>query len=341
MHRPGNLVPLSRRHFLSALAAGTAATWLSACSGSASTPTPGAGTGPLAALEGRTVRVATFPTNHVAAALFWPMFAPPGVTVEVSTVPSGTEMNLALERGDLDFATFGVVNGFTQAAEGLGSAVIGMAARQGAGLVVRSDSPFTDVADLRGARIGIKDPSFQSLLMFGLLAEAGLDPQADVTILPLEWNDMPVALEAGDVDAFMGTEPNPSRSVATGVGRRLVNPYTTPVGSLNSALWASREALQEPELCRAAVELQRGAAEFLSPGGTNDPVAWRDLAVGQFGLEEAVYRELLSNVGAVWELDAFWLDQARAAGAAMTSLGRLNEEPDYDALLITAYQPEG
>jgi len=333
-------MPFSRRSFLTAVAAGTAATWLGACSTREQAPAVRAGdSGALNALEGRVVRVATFPTNHVAGALFWPRFAPEGATVEVSTISSGTEMNLALERGDLDFATFGVVNGYAQAAEGLGSAVIGMVARQGAGLMVRSDSRFSSVEDLRGARIGIKDPSFQSLLMFGLLEDAGLNPAGDVTIVPVEWSDMPVALESGDVDAYMGTEPNPSRSVATGVGRRLVNPYTTPVGSLNSALWASKASLEDPELCRAAVELQRGAAEFLSPGGTNDPEVWRDLAVGQFGLEEPVYRELLSNVGSVWKLDDFWLKQARAAGAAMTRLGRLEREPDYDSLLITDYQP--
>ncbi|MDQ3354972.1 MAG: hypothetical protein M3507_10965 [Actinomycetota bacterium] len=68
-------------------------------------------------------------------------------------------------------------------------------------------------------------------------------------------------------------------------GRRLVNIYTTPIGQLNSTIWASpRMVAEEPELVRAAVAMQRDAANHLTPGGTNDPEVWRDLVVNQFAL---------------------------------------------------------
>jgi hypothetical protein len=138
----------------------------------------------------------------------------------------------------------------------------------------------------------------------------------------------------------MGTEPNPSTSVATGDGRRLVDPYTTRIGELNSCIWASPRMLaEEPDLCRAAVELQRSAAEHLSPGGENDEEVWRDLIVDQYGLAEDVFRELLMNVGAVWELDERWIAQAKAGGADMADLGILESEPHYDDLLRTEFQP--
>lgn len=326
---------LSRRSLLRGAVAVGALAALGACT------RIGGGTGGNGGggLSGRTIRVATFPNNHVAGVLFWQQFAPEGVTVEVTTLPSGSEMNTALDRGDLDFATFGVVNGFVQAAEGLRTKIIGMAARQGAGLVVRNEAPYASVEDLVGARIGINEPSFQSLLWSTLLDDAGLDIERDVEIIPLGWNDMPLALQSGDVDAYMGTEPNPSRSVAEGVGRRLINPYTTPVGQLNSALWASPNVLDDAELCRAAVDMQRQAANYLSPGGTNDPAVWEDLVVGQFGLEPGVYRELVANVGSVWELNDFWVAQARAAGDMMARLGILDEAPDYDEVLTTEFQP--
>jgi hypothetical protein len=112
------------------------------------------------------------------------------------------------------------------------------------------------------------------------------------------------------------------------VGRRLVTIYTTPIGQLNSTIWASPRMLaEEPALVRAAVAMQRDAANHLTPGGTNDPEVWRDLVVNQFGLEEPIYRELITNTGAVWELSDFWIDQAKAAGAKMAGLGLLQAEP--------------
>jgi NitT/TauT family transport system substrate-binding protein len=336
-------VPLTRRRLLEILGAGAASLALAGCgdgprseSGAASGPAGGTGAG----VAGKRVRVAAFKNNHAAGPLFWPQFAPEGLDVEVTTLTSGTDMNRALEADDLDFAIFGIVNGFIESEQGLGSKIVAMGARQGAGLVVRRDSDMAGVEDLAGRRIGLKGPAFQLLVLFTLLDEAGLDPDGDVEIVPVEYNDQPAALEKGDVDAFMGSEPNASRSVVSGVGRRLVNPYTTPIGELNSTIWASpRMIAEEPDLVRAAVGMQRDAANHLTPSGSNDPEVWRSLVVDQFGLEEPVFRELLTNAGAVWELSDFWIDQAKAAGAKMAGLGLLQTEPDYDDLIRTEYMP--
>ncbi|MDQ3710195.1 MAG: ABC transporter substrate-binding protein [Actinomycetota bacterium] len=330
---------IDRRGFLTGLAVGTAGLALGACGRAApqGAATAGADT---SAVQGKTIRVATFTNSHAASPLYWAQFAPEGLTVETTTLTSGTDMNQALERDQLDFALFGIVNGFVEAEQGLGSRIIAMAARKGAGLVVAADAAFERVEDLRGERIAFKGPSMQSLVLNALLDEAGMDPTNDVELVPVEYNDMPAALQRGDVAAFMGTEVNPSASVASGSGRRLVDPYTTRIGELNSCIWASPRMLDsEPELCRAAVELQRSAAEHLSPGGDNDEDVWRDLIVDQYGLPTDVFTELLTNVGAVWELDERWVSQAKAGGADMAELGILKAEPDYDDLLRTEFMP--
>jgi ABC-type nitrate/sulfonate/bicarbonate transport system substrate-binding protein len=262
----------TRRHFLGALGAGAASLALVGCGdgGGAGQAVPeGSGGGSIA---GKRIRVAAFTNNHAAAPLYWPQFAPEGLEVEVTTLTSGTDMNRALEADDLDFAIFGIVNGFIESEQGLGSKIVAMGARQGAGLVVPRQSDIADVPGLRGKRIALKGPAFQLLALYALLGEAGLDPDADVEIVPVEYNDQPAALEQGDVDAFMGSEPNASRSVVSNVGRRLVNIYTTPIGQLNSTIWASPRMLaEEPDLVRAAVAMQRDAANHLTPGGTKRP----------------------------------------------------------------------
>ncbi len=333
--------PLSRRRFVEILGAGVTYMALAGCGPSRTVRDSAAGPTGDGDLAGKRIRVAAFKNNHAAAPLFWPRFAPEGLDVEVTTLTSGTDMNRALESDDLDFAIFGIVNGFMESEQGLGSKIVAMGARQGAGLVVRRDSEIGNVSDLAGRRIALKGPAFQLLVLFTLLDEVGLDPASDVEIVPVEYNDQPAALEKGDVDAFMGSEPNASRSIASGLGRRLVNIYTTPIGELNSTIWASpRMIAEEPDVVRAAVAMQRDAANHLTPSGSNDPQVWRDLVVDQFGLEEPVYRELIANVGAVWELSDFWIDQAKAAGAKMVQLGLLQVEPDYDDVIRREYMPE-
>lgn len=343
-HRPGTRPPqYSRRRILQLLGAATGAVALGGCAtGSGNAAAPGTAAPAVASSDvaGRTVRVATFTNNHAAGPLYWPQFAPEGLQVDVTTLGSGTDMNQALESDELDFALFGIVNGFIESEEGLGSKIVAMAAKQGAGLVVRADSDLQTVEDLRGAKVALFGPAFQLLALYALFDEAGIDPATDVELLPIGYNDQPLALEQGAVDAFMGSEPNASRSIASGVGRSLTDIYTTPIGQLNSTIWASaRMVTDEPDLCRAAVAMQRGAAGYLSPGGENDPEVWRDLIVEQFGLEEDVYTELITNCGAEWELTDAYLDQARAAGAAMAELGLLEAEPDYDDLIRTEYMP--
>lgn len=152
---------------------------------------------------------------------------------------------------------------------------------------------------------------------------------------------MPAALARGDVDAYVGTEPNPARSIADGAGRALREVYESPVGSLNSCIWASRRMAEEPAMLRAATRMQRAAALHLTPDGRNDPAVWQNLTVEQFGYPSEVFEALLPNVGAVWRFDDARRRQAEAAGRRMLALGLLSAEPAYDEVLDLSAQPEG
>ena len=332
---------LSRRRLLGLAGAGALGLVLAACGDDDPTTTTGSQSPTTgdASLAGRTVTVAAYSKNHASSPLFWQRFAPEGLKVDVKIFTSGADMNRALEAGDLDFGLFGVYNGLIDKENGLGSRIICMAARQGIGLVARADRGIDGVAGLRGRTIAVPPPGAQVLILTTLLAQAGMQLDRDVKSVPLGYADHAAALERGEIDAYIGTEPPATQSVVSGVGERLASPYTTPLGDFNTAIWASPRMLGQPELLRAAAKMQRDAAEYLTPAGVNDRAVWRKLLVEDFGYAEPVYNEVLSNIGAVWKFDDTRKGQFEAAGAAMRSTGVLKKDPDYSAVYALEYQP--
>lgn len=329
--------PLSRRALLGAGAVTAAGIGLAACGDDGGAV---AGGERLPALEGGrevTIRTCVYAQNHASSMLFWQQFAPEGVTIEVTPVTNTADIIAGLEGDTLDFGLMApYVPMLTQAEGGITSRVVAMVARQGFGLVGKAGE-VESVEDLAGRRIAVPPPGAQVLVLNQLLADAGLVLGQDVEGIPLGYADHVAALAGGDVDAFMGSEPPCSQAVAEGLAVRLPGVFDTPLGDLNTALWASATILEDPEVVDLTVRLQQAAAEYMTPDGDNDPEVWRELLVDNFGFDEAVYDEVLSNVGAQWEFDDTRLAQFEAVGAALVENGELEAEPDYEALYAREY----
>ena len=325
------LPPLSRRRLLGlGLGAGAAAV-LAACGGDAepvASPERPAATG-----EPVTVRTCVYAKNHASSALYWQQFAPANWTIEVTPVTGSAQIQDALESGQLDFGLLGSYTTVIAASEGkLTSKIVGMIARQGIGLIGRT-GVVEQVADLRGKKVAVPPPGAQVLILTELLRTAGLTLGGDVQGVPLGYADHPAALERGDVDAYIGTEPLCTQSVVTGVGVRLTEVSQTPLGDFNTANWASGKVLRErPDVVRQVAALQKQAAELLTPAGTNDAERWRELLVDQFGYTDEVYRAVLENVGAAWRVDQARVDQVTGAGRLLREAGLITSEPDYEGL---------
>ncbi len=319
--------------------AGAAALAVGACGSDDEQGKSSPGSGQEAALAGTTITTAVYAKNHASSPLFWQRFSPEGLKVDVKIFTSGSDMNRALQAGDLDFGLFGPYNGLIEKEQGFGSKVICMCSRNGIGFIARKDRGIESVADLKGKTLAVPPPGIHFLILNNLLDKAGLERDRDLKAVPLGYADHPGALERGDVDAYMGTEPLATQSVLSGVGKRLVDPYTTGLGNFNTAIWASPKMLARPELLRAATTMQRDAAEYLSPGGRNDPEVWKDLLVTQFGYTEPVYREVLSNVGAEWRFDDARKAQFEAAAREMRAAGDLKKDVDWAAVYELQHQP--
>jgi len=333
---------MTRRRFLGVAAAGAAGIALAGCGDEgedSASPTTVAGAGAVD-FGGRTITTAVYSRNHASSPLYWQQFAPPGLKVDVKTVTSAPDVARALDSGDLDFGLMGYYNTLVDAAAGnIRAKVIGMCSRQGAGLIVRNDAGIRTVADLRGKRVGVPPPGVQTLLVTAALDKAGLRLDREVTAVPLAFAEHPAALERGDVDAYVGTEPLCTQSVASGRGTRVREIYDTPAGDINTFMWASPKNLNDPDLLRAAAKMQRDAAEFLTPGGVNNPTEWRKLLVEQFEYSEEIYRAVLENLGAVWRFDDRRRSQFEGAADLMVSQGIIASKPRISDLLLLDYQP--
>jgi NitT/TauT family transport system substrate-binding protein len=337
---------VTRRRFLG-LAAGGAATaaLLAACGGSdktaaPSTSTTAAGQAPVKDFGGKTITTAVYAKNHASSMLYWQQFAPPGLTVKPVVVTSPADISRALVSGDLDFGLMGYYNTLIEAAgAGMKSKVICMCSRQGIGLIARADRGIKTVADLKGKKVAVPPPGVQVLAITAALDKVGLKLDRDVTAVPVGFADQPAALERGDVDAYVGTEPLCTQSVVSGRGVRINELYGTPAGDINTAMWAAPKNLGDADLLRAVTKMQRDAAELLTPGGVNSPTEWRKLLVDQFEYSDAVYQAVLDNVGAVWRFDANRKAQFEGAADMMLAQGVITTRPKIDDLLLLDYQP--
>ena len=287
-----------------------------------------------------TIRTCVYAQNHASSPLFWQQFAPEGVTIDVQVVTSSADIQTAMENGGLDFGLLGTYSTLLAAEQGgFTSRIIGMCARGGLGLVGSAEQGIDSIEALAGKRIAVPPPGQQVIVLNLLLAEAGLDLATDMTGVPLGYADHVGALERGDIDAFMGSEPPCTASVVSGAGIRIGDAFATVAGDFNTAMWASPSMLRdEPATVRAAAEMQRQATEYLTPGESeNSPEVWRDLLVTQFGLPEQVYEQVLPFVGARWTFDDEREAQVRASGDFMVSSGVLSAEPDYESLFAREY----
>ncbi|MEE7455876.1 ABC transporter substrate-binding protein [Methylorubrum populi] len=302
----------------------------------------GLGTGLVAtSLSGRAARAQAAPTIirmgslkliHSIAPHFYERFTPEGVRVEVIPFESPTEGKNAVVTKSVDFGTFGLAAATLGAAAGEPIVVIASTCNRGMGVIARKDSDIRTIKDLRGKRVAIWPGSTQEVFALERTRMEGLSVK-DITPVRVSFSEMHLALARGDVDAYVGAEPAPGVSLASGVGQLVEYPYGTEMGSLNMVFGAHRDTLAErPDLVRTMLQIHRKATEFAA----KDREAMIAMAVAKLGQKREALAISAPNVELTWKLGPDEVRQAKIYADRMLALKQIKRLPE-DGFIDTRF----
>lgn len=292
-----------------------------------------AGPAVVRAQEPTVIKMGALKLIHSIAPYFYEKFTPAGYKVEVIPFESPTEGKNAVVTKSVDFGMFGIAAATLGAAAGEPIVVIGSACNKGMAVVAGKNSPISSIKDLKGKRVAIWPGSTQEVFIFERLRMEGMSV-ADITPVRIFFSEMHVALARGDVDAYVGAEPGPSVSLATGVGKIVEYPYSTEMGALNMVFGAHRDTLRnKPELTKVILDIHRKASEYAMA----NPAALAAMAVAKLGQKKEAIEISIPNVELTWKFGPKEIQQAKTYAQHMLELKQIKQLPDFAAFFDTRF----
>jgi NitT/TauT family transport system substrate-binding protein len=289
--------------------------------------------GRRASADHRVVKVGTLKLIHGITPYFYDRFAPPDLTFEVVPFESPTDGKNAVVTGTVDFGIYGIAAATLGAANGEPVVVIAAACNRGMAVVARQDAPIASIKDLRGKRVGIWPGSTQEVVLLDRMSAEGLTIK-DISPVRVSFSDMAPALARGDIDAYVGAEPGPGISLASGAGKIVEYPYSTPIGSLNMVLSTRRELVRkDPALIRTVLQVHRKASEY----AMSHRDAFVAMATQKLGQHKPSIEKAAPNVELTWDIDAPFLQRARYYGTQMLAKKQIRQLPDYNAFIDPSF----
>ena len=279
--------------------------------------------------ETTTVRMGALKLIHSITPYFYEKFVPAGMTVEVVPFESPTDCKNAVLTRSVDFGTFGIAAGILGAAAREPVTIVASACNKGMAVVVAKNSDIATLKDLKGKRVAIWPGSTQEVFILERLRMEGLSIR-DVTPVRVSFSEMHAALARNDVDAYVGAEPGPGVSIATGIGRVLEYPYSTPMGSLNMVVGTHTDTTTaKPALVRQMVEIQRKASEY-AMAHRDEMVA---MTVQKLGMRKDAVEISAPNVELNWRMSPEMIAETHTYADHMLTLKQIKQLPDFSTFL--------
>jgi ABC-type nitrate/sulfonate/bicarbonate transport system substrate-binding protein len=283
-----------------------------------------------------TIRMGALKLIHSITPWFYERFLPDGYRVEIIPFESPTDGKSAVATKSVDFGTFGIAAAILGAAAHESVVVFGSSCNKGMAVVARKDGPIATLKDLKGRRVAIWPGSTQEVFILERLHMEGMTIK-DVEAVRVSFSEMPAALARGDVDAYVGAEPGPGLSLATGVGKIVEYPYSTPMGSLNMILATHRDVLAEkPDLARLMLKLQKQASEYAMA----HPDEMAAMTVAKLGMKKEAVALSVSNVELNWRMTPEMVSAAKSYADHMLDLKQIRAVPDFTTFMDTRFSDE-
>ncbi|MBC7084851.1 MAG: ABC transporter substrate-binding protein [Methanomethylovorans sp.] len=178
--------------------------------------------------------------------------------------PSGAPEMTSMLSGNLDVAYVGAAPFISALSEGLDAKIVAAVQVQGSDLVVRTSVPYETPDDLKGLKIATFPPgTIQDTLLRNWLKINNIDPDKDVTIVPMTPADAVTAISAGQVDAVFLPHPSPTEIKEKGYGRTVVKSGEIMPNHACCVVVVSGNLIKNhPEVVAKIVETHVNATEY-------------------------------------------------------------------------------
>jgi NitT/TauT family transport system substrate-binding protein len=286
-----------------------------------------------ASADSVTIRMGALKLIHSITPWFYERFVPDGYRVEIVPFESPTDGKSAVVTKSVDFGTFGIAAAILGAAAHEPVVVFGSSCNKGMAVVARKDGPINTLKDLKGKRVAIWPGSTQEVFILERLHMEGMSIK-DVESVRVSFSEMPAALARGDVDAYVGAEPGPGLSLASGVGKIVEYPYSTPMGSLNMIIAAHRDTLQEkPQLAQLLLKLQKQGSEY----AMSHPDEMVAMTVAKLGMKREAVEQSVNNVELNWRMTPEMIAAGKTYADHMLELKQIRALPDFNTFFDTRF----
>lgn len=278
-----------------------------------------------------TIKMGALKLIHSITPWFYERFLPAGYKLDIIAFESPTDCKSAVVTRSVDFGTFGIAAGILGAAAHEPVVIFGSACNKGMAVVARKDSPIETLKDLKGKRVAIWPGSTQEVFILERLRMEGMTIR-DIESVRVSFSEMPAALARGDIEAYVGAEPGPGNSLASGVGKIVEYPYSTPMGSLNMIMATHRDTIeQRPELARIVLNLQKQGSEY----ATAHPDEMVTMAVTKLGMKRDAVELSVKNVELNWKMTPEMVEAGKTYAQHMLELKQIRALPDFATFFDT------